>query len=315
MIVNPIAGTDSKDVIVPRIISRFDEKNLHVDVRYTAAKGHATDLALQAVDEGYDAVAVCGGDGTVNEAARAMCDSGVPMAILPSGSGNGLARHIGLGADGLAAVDFVEWENIRDCDYGLVDGNKFFCTFGIGFDAAVAKKFAEDGHRGFKTYLKDAFLEFSRYEPKHYTLTIDGVSLDTKAYLVAVCNASQYGNNAYIAPQASITDGLFDVIIMNDAPKIQTLMAGVDMLTGMLPHNKQIQIFRAKNIVIEPHASCPAHIDGEPFGPLSRYDLSIVPGKLRLFTNPARKKFKPFITPIDSLTKDLSSSILKLFEK
>lgn len=315
LIVNPISGTASKTELIPKIEQKLRDIGYEVDTRFTEGQGDATRMAGEAVAQGYDTVAVCGGDGTVNEAARALCGTGMPMAILPSGSGNGLARHIGLAPHELAAVDIIKEENLTDCDYGLVNEEKFFCAFGLGFDAAVAEKFAEASTRGISTYVKKAFEEFTSYQPKSYRITIDGTTtLERKAFVIACCNASQYGNNAFIAPYASITDGLLDVIILNDASHIQLLIMGLDMLTGMLPHNRQIEIIRARRVDIESLETSAAHIDGEPIGEKDEYHIEVVPGKLKLYTHIDNRKFTPFITPLDYMTRDITAAISKLFE-
>lgn len=315
LIVNPISGTTSKTELIPKIEQKLRDNGYDVDTRLTTGPGDATVLARQAVDAGFDAVAACGGDGTVNETASALCGTGMPLAILPSGSGNGLARHIGLAPHETAAIDIIKDENITDCDYGVVNGVKFFCAFGLGFDGAVAKRFAEAGTRGLVTYLKEALEEFNGYEPKSYRITIDGnTTLERKAFVIACCNASQYGNNAFIAPNASITDGLLDVIILNDASHIHLLMMGLDMLTGMLPHNKQIEIIRARTVDIRADEPSASHIDGEPSAEATDFHVEIVPGQLKLFTHPEQKKFTPFITPLDYMTRDITAAISKFFE-
>lgn len=315
LIVNPISGTTDKTGLIPKIEHKLRENGYDVHTRLTTGPGDATSFALDAVAEGYDAVATCGGDGTVNETASALCGTPTPMAILPSGSGNGLARHIGLAPHELGAIDMIKEENITDCDYGIVNGKKFFCTFGLGFDGAVAKRFAEASTRGLFTYLKEGLEEFTDYEPRSYRVTIDGsTTLERKAFVIACCNASQYGNNAFIAPDASITDGLLDVIILNDASHIQLLMMGLDMLTGMLPHNRQIEIIRARTVDIAADAPTAAHIDGEPFDETDNFHIEIVPGELKLFTHFPQKKFTPFITPLDYMTRDITAAISKFFE-
>ncbi len=315
LIVNPISGTTDKTELIPKMESKLRDKGYDVDIRLTTGPDDATKFAAEAIESGYDVVAACGGDGTVNETARALCGTGIPMAILPSGSGNGLARHIGLAPHELGAIDIISEDNITDCDYGTVNGEKFFCTFGLGFDGAVAKRFAEASTRGLFTYLKEGLEEFNGYEPRSYRVTIDGkTTFERKAFVIACCNASQYGNNAFIAPDASITDGLLDVIILNDASNIQLLMMGVDMLTGMLPHNRQIEIIRAKTVDIATDEPSAAHIDGEPFGETDNFHIEIVPGELKLFTHFSQKKFTPFITPLDYITRDITAAISKFFE-
>ncbi len=315
LIVNPISGTSDKTELIPKIEAKLRDNGYDADLRMTTGPGDATEFAAEAVRLGYDAVAACGGDGTVNETARALCGTDMPLAILPSGSGNGLARHIGLAPHELGAIDIIDEKNLTDCDYGTVNGEKFFCAFGLGFDGAVAKRFAEASTRGLFTYLKEGLEEFNGYEPRNYRVTIDSTTtLERKAFVIACCNASQYGNNAFIAPDASITDGLLDVIILNDASHIQLLMMGLDMLTGMLPHNRQIEIIRARTVDIAADQPTEAHIDGEPFGESESFHIEIVPGKLKLFTHIPQKKFTPFITPLDYMTRDITAAISKFFE-
>lgn len=314
LIVNPISGTKRKEELLPKIVTTLDQAGYSVTTEYTKGSGDATRLAQSAVDGDFAAVAVCGGDGTVNECARALCGSSIPMGIIPAGSGNGLARHIGLPSDPVAACRAIRPGNERDCDYGMANNEKFFCTFGIGFDAAVTKSFNEQHTRGLNTYLKSAFQEFISYNPKDYTIEINGESHHVKAYLIACCNASQYGNNAYIAPEASITDGLLDVVILKDASHLHTLFAGLDMLTGRLSHNKQVDIIRTTHINIHQLQAGPAHFDGEPTTMPADISVSICPGQIRLFTDPTKKHFTPFVTPINYIRRDIGIAIGKMFK-
>lgn len=314
LIVNPISGTKPKDKILPVIESLLREHGYDVDTAVTAAKGDGRRLATEAVGSGYGAVVAVGGDGTVNEVASAMCDTGVPMGIIPCGSGNGLARHIGLPSDPEESAKAITPDNVRDCDYCTVNGNKFFCTFGLGFDAAVTKHYSEQRQRGLSTYLKSAIHEFSHYTPRRYRLTIDGHTIEEDAFLVACCNASQYGNNAYISPEASIRDGLIDVVILKEASHIQTLLTGVDMLTGLLPYNRKVDIIRTPSLTIEQDVAGSAHVDGEPITLGHKLSVSCHHGDIKLFCDPARRKFAPVITPLSYIGRDLGIALSKIFK-
>lgn len=314
LIVNPISGTKPKDKILPEIESVLTEQGYVVTTAMTSCRGDGNTLARKAVDSGYDAVVAVGGDGTVNEVASAMCDTDVAMGIIPCGSGNGLARHIGLPSDPIESAKVITPENVYDCDYCTANGNKFFCTFGTGFDAAVTKHYSEQGQRGLSTYLKSAVYEFSRYTPRRYRITIGDNTVEQTAFLVACCNASQYGNNAYIAPEASIRDGLIDVVIFKEASHIETLLAGVDMLTGMLSYNRQVDIIRARSLRIECEDSFAAHVDGEPIELDRDIQVECHHNALKLFINPGWSKVTPVITPLSYIGRDLGIAISKMFK-
>lgn len=314
LIVNPISGTKPKDKILPEIESVFSGQGYEVDTAMTSCRGDGYRLASQAVETGYNAVVAVGGDGTVNEVASAMCDTDVAMGIIPCGSGNGLARHIGLPSDPIESAKVVCPDNVHDCDYCTANGNKFFCTFGTGFDAAVTKHYSEQGQRGLSTYLKSAVHEFSRYTPRRYRITVGDNTIEQTAFLVACCNASQYGNNAYIAPDASIRDGLIDVVIFKEASHIETLLAGVDMLTGMLSYNRMVDIIRAPSLRIECEETCAAHVDGEPIEIDRDISVNCHHKALKLFIDPSWRKVTPVLTPLSYIGRDLGIAITKTFK-
>ena len=207
LIINPISGLGSKETFEPLVRKNLEPLGYEITTVYTCARGDATRLAGQAVKEGYYGVLAAGGDGTVNETARALCHTPTILGIIPCGSGNGLARHLGIPIDPVAAVRIIADGHVTESDFGAVNGRPFFCTFGVGFDAAVSSNFARQHRRGPLTYIRSTIAEYIKYHPQVYTVSANGHVLTEKAFLIAVCNASQYGNNAYIAPRASITDG------------------------------------------------------------------------------------------------------------
>ena len=243
LIVNPISGTTNKRGLAKVVDARLAPLGIGVTHAWTTCRGDATRLAKNAVAKGYDMVIAAGGDGTINETAIAMCGTGVPMGIIPCGSGNGLARHLNIPIDIKASLDIIAQGHTEICDSGSANGIPFFCTFGTGFDAAVSEKFAKSKRRGKLTYIRNTFKEFMSYEPEEYVIKANGEVLTERAFVVAVCNASQYGNNAYIAPHASITDGLLDVTIIHYGNLLTTALVGVDLLTGFIDKNFLIHSF------------------------------------------------------------------------
>ena len=201
------------------------------------------------------------------------------------------------------------------CDYGEVNHRPFFCTFGTGFDAAVSHKFAQSKTRGKGTYIKNTLQEYIHYQPEEYVIKANGEVITERAFCVAVCNASQYGNNAYIAPNASISDGLLDVTIVHYGNILTTALVGLDLMLGSIEKNMLIHTFRAKQLTISRKSSGPAHIDGEPL--ILEPDLDIVCHEhaLSIFTPGCDKPVRPLLTPMMALMNGLGLTIRSLFKK
>lgn len=313
LIVNPVSGTTDKREIAKKVDRRLTEAGYKVETVLTTCRGDATRLAKMGVEEGYMGVLACGGDGTVNETARALCDTNIPLGIIPCGSGNGLARHLGIPIDPMLSLDVIIERFITPCDYATVNGRQFFCTFGVGFDAAVSHRFARQGRRGLLTYLKSTFSEYAHFRPQVYTVSANGLVITEKAFLVAVCNASQYGNNAYIAPGASMTDGLLDVIVIHSGTPISTAILGFDLMTGYINRNTLIQTFRAPAAAIYRSQDGEAHIDGEPVMMPDVLDFRCHPHGLKVFAPKESETFRPLVTPMKSMVRDWQIAINKLF--
>jgi len=313
LIINPISGTGNKRGLAEFVQRQLASAGITLDVVYTTGHGDATKFTLDAVDKGYAAVIAAGGDGTVNETARALCGKRTALGIIPSGSGNGLARHLGIPIDPRSAVNIILKDNIVDCDYGTANGEPFFCTFGVGFDAAVSDKFAKQKRRGKLSYIRSAISEYVSYNPQVYTISANGQILTQKAFIVACCNASQYGNNAYIAPTASITDGLLDITIVHAGTPLDTAMVGVDLFTGYINRNTMIHTFRTPSAIIYRTGKGPAHLDGEPVSMEEIMTVKCHHNALRIFTPAGRSRFRPIITPIQSALNDLGSTIGRIF--
>jgi YegS/Rv2252/BmrU family lipid kinase len=210
-ILNPISGTTSKAGIPEQIESTLDKSKFDYTIVETEHAGHASEIATRAKNEQIDIVVAIGGDGTVNEVARAIVHSHTALGIIPCGSGNGLARHLMLPMNVKKAIEIINMCEIHNLDYGIINDYPFFCTCGMGFDAFVSQKFAEAGKRGPITYIENVLREGLKYKPETYEIEDETGTKRYKAFLISCANASQYGNNAYIAPQASMSDGLMDV--------------------------------------------------------------------------------------------------------
>lgn len=315
LIINPVSGTRSKQGLEALVESHLKKEGVDLTTFTTRGSGDAFRMAREAVETDYDMVITAGGDGTVNEVANALAFSETSMGILPYGSGNGLARSLGIPQDTPAALKIIEAGHTLKCDRGIVDNHPFYCTFGVGFDAAVSEKFASMKKRGRVTYIRSAFREFLNYRSEAYAITIGGHVITEKALLIAVCNAPQYGNNAYIGPKAKLTDGLLDITVVHADNPFNTLLMSMDMLTGMLDKNRGITTFRVPELSIVRIQDGPVHLDGEPMHMGKHLDIRCQREALKVFTPKKQPEFMPFISPIRAILDDMRYDVMAKLRK
>lgn len=305
LIVNPVAGTRSKQGLPELVASRLASSGIDVTAAFTSGSGDARRLAEKAAGEGMEMVLSAGGDGTVNEIAGALAHTSTALGILPLGSGNGLARSLGIPQDVDEALKIIMAGKTILSDRGIVNSHPFYCTFGVGFDAAVSEKFASMKRRGRITYVRSVFREFLKYRSQPYAISVNGTVITEEAFLIAVCNASQYGNNAYIAPHAKLTDGLLDLIVIHSGTPLSTVKVGVDLLTGFLDRNTRIDTFRVSSVTITRLADGPVHVDGDPMNMGKSLDITCDPSALRVFAPEKMEEFRPIVSPLRSMISDI----------
>lgn len=284
-ILNPISGTHNKVVIPQMIASRLDKDKFDYQVKLTEYAGHAADIAKQCAKDNIDIVVAVGGDGTVNEVARSLTHTNTALAIIPCGSGNGLARHLCIPIDIKKSIDIINQCNIEELDYGIINDLPFFCTCGMGFDAFISLKFAESGKRGPITYVENVLKEGLKYKPETYEVIDETGAKKYNAFLIACANASQYGNNAYIAPHASMSDGLLDVIIMEPFTAFDAPQISFDMFNKTLDKNSKIKTFKTKSIRIHRNGPGAIHFDGDPIMTGEDIDVRIENRGIKIVTN------------------------------
>jgi diacylglycerol kinase (ATP) len=276
VIVNPISGTKDKSVVKRLIEEKLDKNKYDVCLVETQYAGHAEKIAAEERDKGTDMVIAVGGDGTVNEVGRALVNSQTAMGIIPCGSGNGLARHLRIPMNVEKAIDIINKGDDLLIDYGKINNLPFFCTCGVGFDAHISMEFAKRGTRGLLTYIKTTVSEFFKYKPKDYILKIgENSEIHCRSFLITVANASQYGNNAFIAPKALITDGLLDVIILSPFPIYLVPGLAVRLFTKAMEGSAHITKFSCEHISIHREESGSVHFDGEPYDMGKDIDIEI----------------------------------------
>ncbi len=308
-IMNPISGTQNKAGIPELIDKALDHEKFSYEVRMTEYAGHASEIAREAKEAGVDIVVAIGGDGTVNEVARSIVHSKTALGIIPCGSGNGLARHLMLPMNIRKAIEIINRDEVHELDYGIINGHAFFCTCGMGFDAFVSQKFAEAGKRGPITYVENVLREGLKYEPETYELQDEQGTTRAKAFLISCANASQYGNNAYIAPQASMSDGLLDVIIMEPFDVLEAPQISLEMFNKTLDKNSKIKTFKCQRLHIHRKKPGVIHFDGDPVMADADVDIELKPKGIRVVVNPDADKSQRKPNMLQSAASELFNEI------
>jgi len=308
-IINPISGNQKKGEIPKLIEEGIDHDRFEFTLRFTEYAGHAAGIARECVDQGIDIVVAVGGDGTVNEVARSLVHTPTALGIIPCGSGNGLARHLCIPMNTRKAISIVNHCQIESFDYGVVNGLPFFCTCGMGFDAFISFKFAEAGKRGPITYVENVLKEGLKYKPETYQVEDETGAHRYKAFLIACANASQYGNNAYIAPHASMKDGVMDVIIMEPFNAIEAPQIAADLFMRTLTNNSKIKTFQTRSIRIHRSEPGAIHYDGDPIVTDKDVDVHMEPQGIRIVTNPEAIEDNSQPNPLLNAFSDLFNNI------
>ncbi|MDO4802828.1 MAG: diacylglycerol kinase family lipid kinase [Prevotellaceae bacterium] len=292
-IINPRSGRSSKNGL-PKLIDKILDKEIFdYEILYTEFAGHATQLAAEAVSNKADIVVAVGGDGTINEIGRALIGTDTALGIIPCGSGNGLARHLEIPLSHQKALKIINKCEIHKLDYGRINGIPFFCTCGMGFDAVISKQFAKVSKRGPSAYIDSILKEIVNYKPETYTIEIPAAATSEgesasqyKAFLITCGNASQWGNNAYIAPHASMSDGLMDVIILEPFLAIEVPELSLQLFSKSIDRNSRIKSFRSNKIIIHREKAGAIHFDGDPMESDKDVVIEMVKQGIKVVVNP-----------------------------
>lgn len=284
-IINPIAGTQNKKKLPKLITQTLDKTQWLPNIVFTERPGHAEELANQFAQMGFDAVVAVGGDGTINEVARGVRDTQTALGIIPVGSGNGFARHLNISMRVNKALEMLNHCEPIYADYGLANNHVFVTTCGTGFDAMIAEQFAAAGKRGFKTYVQKIVQDLISYKPETYHIVSNDKSrldITTTAFLITFANANQWGNEAYIAPKASVQDGKMDICIMSSKAVFAAPVLAVGLFTKMLDKSLFMDGAQAKDITLYREQEGPFHIDGDPVQMSKDIHIQIVEDGLKV---------------------------------
>jgi len=276
-IINPISGNQeaqsAKRKLPKLIMQLLDKEQWLPNIAFTEYAGHATEMAYQYARMGFDAVVAVGGDGTVNEVAKGLVESQkskvesarqTALGIIPMGSGNGFARHLNIPMRPNKAIEMINHSEPISVDYGLANDKVFVSTCGTGFDALIADHFAGSNKRGFMTYVQNVLKDAFSYQPQTYHIVGDGLDVTHKAFLITFANANQWGNDAMIAPKASVQDGKMDIMLMSSHALLVSASLALRLFAGSIDDSHFMDTLRAKEVTLEREEAAPFHLDGDP---------------------------------------------------
>jgi len=282
LILNPNSGKNRRRPGLRAALGRWAvEMKLTAEVHLTGHPGHAREIAQSANDR-FDCVVAVGGDGTVNEVACGTLASGVPIGILPCGSGNGLARHLQIPLDFRAALEVVATGRVRTIDSGIVNGHRFFTAMGVGFDAEIARQFNEMPKRGLFRYLSTGAKTYFNYQSGRYSIVSGAGETQLRAFLIAVANSDQYGGNARIAPGAHVDDGVLDLVALQPSGIFSSLEIALRLFNGSIDRAAGVTRMMGTRFAIHRDGDGVIHVDGETrtTGPV--VEVEIVPRSLKV---------------------------------
>ncbi|MGZ5133877.1 MAG: diacylglycerol/lipid kinase family protein [Flavitalea sp.] len=289
-LINPVSGTKEKSSLKDLISRKTKEQNIPFDILVTSKSGNYTHLRDHIIEENITDVVTCGGDGTISAVAAALMDLDIRFGIIPMGSGNGLALAAKIPVSPVKALEIIFKGNATKVD-GFYINDQFSCMLcGIGFDAQVAHDFAKVKKRGLQTYIKISVINFFKAKPYHFTIESKEKTFQIDAFFISIANSNQFGNNFTIAPQASLMDGLLDVVIVTKMNKVMlpfsilSQITGINALQKIDDHilRKNVIYFQTKNLTIQNRQEAPLHIDGDPASTNSFFKIQIKPKAFRL---------------------------------
>lgn len=282
-IINPVSGTGKQKKISLLLNNNIDHSRFILTIKETEYAGHAKQIASEAIGV-YDAVLAVGGDGTINEVANTLVNSDVIMGIIPCGSGNGLARHIGIPMNAKKAIEWLNTSMARKIDSINMNDYIYLCVAGVGFDAHVSHLFANMTSRGLISYAKATLNSFFAYQEEEFTIEFDNKIIKQKAMMLSIANSSQFGNNAFIAPEASLSDGLVNLVLIRKPKLYQIPALAFRMFTKGINSSSLCKQYVGNRFTIT-HNKDKAHTDGEAIIIDKKIEISINKLSLNIFTH------------------------------
>lgn len=289
-LINPISGTRDKSSLKEEIEKQTAIANIPFKILETNAAGDYTELKLIISAEGITDIIVCGGDGTINQVAFALQGIDVNIGIIPMGSGNGLAMTAGIPKNTSDALQII-FNGRSDFIDSFYINDQFSCMLcGLGFDAQVAHDFAKQKKRGLATYIRQTIKNFFIAPAYPFIIKDNATEIKTEAFFISIANSNQFGNNVRIAPRASLSDGLLDIVVVNKMSKMKMIYSLLVQLKlgQVVPvaekkfHQKDIHYFQTRKLTIQNPGNAPLHIDGDPCISAEKFEIKIIEKAFRL---------------------------------
>lgn len=277
-VINPKSGVDRQKTIQKAIETTLNREQFSYEIQFTQYAKHGTELAANAAAKGAYAVVAVGGDGSVNDVVKGLLGTNTLLAIIPKGSGNGMARTLGIPMKVEEAIHVINQQKMIAMDIGFVNGQPFISNAGAAFDALIAKKFARSTQRGLAIYSWLVTKHLWTYKEWDWEIEIDGKPIKERAFIINIANGRQFGYNFQIAPEASWTDGLLDVIIIRRFPKILGGMLVLRAMTGTITKSPFVRQFRGKEIIVRHPKLKLIQTDGDAHESASELRFTIQPG-------------------------------------
>jgi YegS/Rv2252/BmrU family lipid kinase len=288
-IVNKRSGLGFQASVEDRMLNVCNKNDAIGSIAYTQAIGHATALANEASVNNFDYVIAVGGDGTINEVAQGLIHSNTAMGILPRGSGNGLARHLGIPLNLAEAIDQLFFNKVIRMDTLFVNERLSLNVSGIGFDGHVANLFATTKIRGLVGYVVLAVKEYIKFRQFKAEVFLGEKKIVRSAFIIALANSTQYGNDIRIAPLASVSDGLLNISIMKKVP-LYRLDFAYSFLRGQIKESDMIESIETSKVMVKTSTPVPFHVDGESCGLHDTFNIQVNPASLSVLVPQATEK-------------------------
>lgn len=280
---NPHSGNANRNAAIRREVDNFiQHSGLRADLVETSHPTHATQLARQAVAEGCNVIVAMGGDGTMNEVARAVVHTDATFGLIPGGSGNGLGRHLGLQGSISQALDTLIKGRVRPIDTGEINHHPFINVMGVGYDAELSGRLNHLTHRGLWPYLREGVNLWRKYQPTKFRIRHAGETRELFALMVAVANSDQYGYDCFISPGAQVDDGLLNLVIVKPINALQFAPLAYRMRRGTADQSPHVQLLSGDRFVIESDSETALHTDGEVIGKATQIEVAVRPQSLRM---------------------------------
>jgi YegS/Rv2252/BmrU family lipid kinase len=288
--INPISGTSGKSALIKKIQEKTTLQGIPFEILDTNAGGDYQFLREKVLREKITDIVICGGDGTVSKVAGSLLNENVNIGIVPMGSGNGLALAAKIPTKIDSALEIIFKGNSSFIDSFTINGTFSCMLCGLGFDAQVAHDFSKESSRGLAIYIKQIIINFISMRPSDFEIKYGGKSIVTSAFFISIANSNQFGNQFTIAPKASLTDGLLDIVVVKKMPKYRFLWSVLkQVFSGKLNNhdehsfnNEEVLYFQTDRLTIINKDAAPLHIDGDPCNTSSEFKIEVIPNAFKL---------------------------------